>query len=87
MISVKKIKTFPHELIGQEIEIIDSTNKSELGLQGKVVDETKNILTISHEGNVKKLIKKNITFKIKSLNLIIEGMAITKRPEDRIKGK
>ena len=87
MISVKKIKTFPHELIGQEIEIIDSTNKSELGLQGKVVDETKNILTISHEGNVKKLIKKNNTFKIKSLNLIIEGMAITKRPEDRIKGK
>ena len=74
-------------MIGQEIEIIDSTNKSELGLQGKVVDETKNILTISHEGNVKKLIKKNITFKIKSLNLIIEGMAITKRPEDRIKGK
>ena len=64
MISVKKIKTFPHELIGQEIEIIDSTNKSELGLQGKVVDETKNILTISHEGNVKKLIKKNSDFLI-----------------------
>ncbi|HHE67562.1 MAG TPA: ribonuclease P protein subunit, partial [Candidatus Parcubacteria bacterium] len=39
-------KVYPYELIGQEIEIIDSQNKSNLHLKGKIVDETKYTLKI-----------------------------------------
>ena len=28
-------ETFPHELIGEEIEVIDSKNKSNAGIRGK----------------------------------------------------
>ncbi len=80
-------KVYPYELIGQEIEIIDSQNKSNLHLKGKIVDETKYTLKIIHQKKIKTLMKNNITFKIKKTNEIIEGKNITKRPEERIKGK
>ena len=79
------MKTYPHELIGQEIEIIDSKNKSNLHLKGKVVDETKYTIKITFQGKTKTLMKDNIVFKLK--DKIIEGKTITKRPEERIKGK
>jgi len=80
-------KTYPHELIGQEIEILKSKNKDNLKLKGKIVDETKYTLKVSHRGKIKTLMKNNITFKIKNNNPPIEGKTITKRPEERIKGK
>ncbi|MBR9682966.1 hypothetical protein GOV03_00305 [Candidatus Woesearchaeota archaeon] len=79
-------KTYPHELIGQEIEIVDSKNKSNLHLEGKIVNETKNTIEIDHQGTIKTLLKSNITFKIKGTNTLIEGENIIKRPEERIKG-
>jgi ribonuclease P protein subunit POP4 len=82
---VKKI--YPHELIGQEIEIIDSKNKSNLHLKGKIVDETKYTIKITHQGEIKTLMKDNIVFKLRKTNQIIKGETITKRPEERIKGK
>ena len=78
-------KGYPHELIGQEIEIIESKNKSNLHLKGKVVDETKFTLKIDHQGKIKTLMKENIVFKLTETNQIIEGKTITKRPEERIK--
>lgn len=79
-------KVYPSELIGQEIEVIGSRNKSNLHLQGKVVDETKYTLKISHQGKHKILLKNNITFKLRKTNQIIKGETIAKRPEERIKG-
>ncbi len=76
---------YPHELIGKEIEVIDSKNKSNLGIKGKVVDETKNTISVFCDEETKTLMKSNITFKIKETNFIIEGKEITKRPEERIK--
>lgn len=76
-------KSYPHELIGQVIKIIDSKNKDNLGIQGKVVDETKQTLKVLHQGKVKTLVKKNITFKMKGK--IFKGEEISKRPEERIK--
>ncbi|MFH1682397.1 MAG: ribonuclease P protein subunit [Candidatus Woesearchaeota archaeon] len=78
-------KIYPYELIGREIEVITSTNPSNLHLQGKVVDETKYTLKVIQGEKTKTLLKNNITFKIKKNNLIIEGKTITKRPEERIK--
>jgi len=39
-------KIYPYELIGQEIEITNSKNKSNIGLKGKIVDETKYTIKI-----------------------------------------
>lgn len=81
------ITIFPEELIGEEIIIVDSTNKSEIGISGKVIDETKNMLTLDNQGKLKKIMKQNVTLKIIRTGMVVEGRAIFKRSEDRIKGK
>ncbi len=76
------------EFIGRNIEIIRSKNRANLGLKGKITDETKNTLQIKTEkGEKKTLIKKNITFKMKTNNneVIIKGEEIQAAPEERIK--
>ena len=78
------------ELIGKEIKITDSKNKSNAGIEGKIIDETKNTLTIKTKGNqTKKLIKKNITFTMKTGNTekTVKGEEIQAAPEERIKVK
>ena len=75
-------ESFKGELIGSVIEIIGSKNKTLIGIKGKIIDETKNTLTIKNKTS-KKVLKSHITFKIDGK--IVEGKDITKRPEDRIK--
>ena len=82
---IKKI--FPDELIGEEIEIIHSQNSSNLGIKGKVVDETKLTLVIQQGEKKKTLLKNNLTFKLVRTGLIIKGSQVAQRPEERIKGK
>jgi len=71
-------------LIGKSIEITKSKNKSLIGVKGKVIDETKNMIILD---NQKKLIKSQSTFKIKIKNNTYEinGKVLQTRPEDRIK--
>ncbi|MBT4151278.1 ribonuclease P, partial [Candidatus Woesearchaeota archaeon] len=38
--------TYPHELIGEEIVVVDATNPSLKGIKGKIIDETKHTLKI-----------------------------------------
>ena len=83
---VKKI-IFPHELIGEIIEVINSKNKSNIGIKGEVIDETKKAMTVKLQDKIKILLKSNIVFKIQRTGQMIIGETITKRPEDRIKGK
>lgn len=78
--------TYRKELIGEEIEIVDSTNKSQMGMQGKVVDETKSTLKIDCAGGIKTLLKNNLVFKITKTGETVAGKDVNKRPEDRIKG-
>lgn len=73
-----------HELIGLTIEVISAENKSLIGLKGKIVDETRNLLILE---NGKKIIKSNATFKIKfkNKNISVRGSLLVGRPEDRLK--
>ena len=75
------------ELIGAMMEIIKATNKTDKGQKGKIIDETKNTITIETKKENKKFIKKTITFKITNKNqeVIIDGKTITKRSHERIK--
>lgn len=75
------------ELIGAMVEIINATNKTDKGQKGKIIDETKNTITIETKKGKKKYSKKTITFQITTKNeqKIIDGKTITKRSYERIK--
>ncbi|MDR2966778.1 MAG: ribonuclease P protein component 1 [Methanobacteriaceae archaeon] len=92
MISSKNI--FYHELIGLCCEVIESSNKSFVGVNGKIIDETKNtvlIETFCENGVKEKLIPKDFSvfhFKLPNGNWVeIHGKLLVSRPEDRIKKK
>jgi len=79
-----------HELIGLEVEVVKSTNKSQIGIKGKVVDETYKMLVIETEKGEKKVAKKDcvFVFKIPSGKKVqVEGWLLVGKPEDRIKRK
>jgi len=73
------------EFIGKTIEIVDSKNKEQKNIKGKIIDETKNTFTIKTQNKTIKILKKDKKFKIE--NQKIDGNKITKRPEERIKIK
>lgn len=77
------------ELIGSELEIIESSNGSNIGIKGKIVFETKGTFEIMTEEGKKKVIKKINKFKItkKGKTFMIDGKKIEKAPEERIKIK
>jgi len=81
-----KVKTFPGELIGETIIVVESNNPALKGISGKVIDETQSTIKIESEGKIKTLLKNIITFKITGKGMAIEGRTIIKRPEDRLKG-
>lgn len=73
-----------YEFIGCLIEVMDSKNKSLIGLKSKVIDETKNMFILE---NGKRLIKDQSIFKItiKKKKYQIDGKLLVGRPEDRLK--
>jgi ribonuclease P protein subunit POP4 len=74
------------EFIGAKIKVMSATNKSLRGLEGSIIDETKNSFKIKNEVQEEKIVlKKGAVFLIN--NNIIKGDEITRRPEERIKLK
>lgn len=67
----------------------ESSHQGFTGLEGKVVNETKNTLTLEdREGREKIIPKETATFHFKlpdGSTVEIEGKIIVSRPEDRIK--
>ncbi len=76
---------FTKELIGHMIEVIEARNQDIIGIQGKVVNETKYTLQIKQKNDIKTIMKRNTTFRVDGKN-IISGSTILKRPEERLKG-
>ena len=77
------------ELIGATIEIIGATNKVVMGKKGKVIDETKNTITIETSKGEKKILKNGVTIRIINdkhfQEKIIDGKELLKRSYERIK--
>jgi len=71
------------ELIGKTITVIDAKNPTINGIKGKVVNETKNTLTIKTEKKEKTIPKNQIIIQIN--NQKIYGKMLSFKPEDRIK--
>lgn len=71
------------EIIGKEIEIIESNNKNLIGKKGKIIWETKNMLTLKSKNKVMHIIKSQVKFKINTQ--VINGKEIIRRPEERLR--
>ena len=79
-----------HELIGLDVKIAESTDKTQKGLKGIVTDETYNTIKIESGGKEKTIPKKNTIFIFTLPNGVkvqVDGKLLISRPEDRIKKK
>jgi ribonuclease P protein subunit POP4 len=74
------------EFIGMHTQIVDSSNKSIVGMSGKIVNETQFTFTIHTSDSSKMIPKQHTSWKFEN-DQIINGDQIAKRPEDRIKVK
>ncbi|NNL59370.1 MAG: ribonuclease P protein subunit [Nitrosopumilus sp.] len=87
MITAENITS--HELIGLDTKITQSTNPQVIGLNGRIVDETKSMFTINTK-NGQKLIAKSTSswlFSINNQKITIKGSQIAKRSFERFGGK
>jgi len=75
------------EFIGLEVEIVSSTHPGYVRLAGKVVDETKNTLSIERDGRERMVPKggNEFQFTYGGEKIVVHGNEIKHRPEDRIK--
>ncbi len=77
-----------HELIGLEAEVVGSPNGSLIGLEGRIIDETKRTLVLSVDGK-RKVVPKDVAIlrlKLPDGRLVeVDGKRLLGRPEDRIK--
>lgn len=78
-----------HELIGKQAEVHDATNKANVGIKGKIVDETHSTITLNTEKGEKRLIKSEITIDIEidGRKVRVDGKLLEGRAEERIKIK
>jgi ribonuclease P protein subunit POP4 len=79
-----------HELIGLKAKITASTNPSNVGVIGEVVDETRNTLSIKTRRGIRSFPKDSNVFRflIPSGDWVeVDGSILVSRPEDRIKKK
>ena len=58
--NLKKINSL---IIGSNIEITESKNKTLVGLKGKVIDQTKNTITLNTREGTKRIILSHVKIK------------------------
>ncbi len=78
-----------HEFIGLHTEITQSTNPQVIGLNGRIMNETKSMFTINTKKGIKTIAKSTSKwrFSIQDKDVEIDGSRISKRPFDRIGAK
>ncbi len=79
-----------HESIGLKVKIDKSTDPTQKGITGNVIDETYNTLKIETKDGEKTVIKENCIFLFTlpdKTKVQVDGKLLISRPEDRIKKK
>ncbi len=76
-----------HELIGLDCEVVSASNRSQVGLKGRIVDETMKTVLLKTRNGRKKIPKKQSMFRLELCGhrVDVDGNHILSRPEDRIK--
>jgi len=70
-------------LLGKQVEVIQSSNRYEVGIKGLVIEDTKNTIKVRAENGVKILIKNSIVLMINDKK--IDGNLLIGKEEERIK--
>ena len=76
------------EIIGLRVRVVNATHLPYIGMDGVIVDETKNLLVVETPEGIKKLPKSNIVAEIELPGgelICVDGAEITVRPEERTK--
>ncbi|HID08717.1 TPA: ribonuclease P protein component 1 [Candidatus Micrarchaeota archaeon] len=76
------------EIIGLRVRVVNATHPGYLGIEGRVVDETKNLLVVETPEGIKKLPKPDIVVEFElhdGERICVDGAEITVRPEERTK--
>jgi len=76
------------EFIGLNAKVVKSSQPGYVGMEGEVLDETRNTLTILHKNKKKIVIKNTVIFNFTMPDgtiVEIDGKTIVGRPENRIK--
>jgi len=79
-----------HELIGLHVQITKSSDKSTEGLEGDIVDETRQTFVVRTKTAEKTVIKDQCVFLFclpTGVCVQVDGKILVARPEDRIKKK
>ncbi|MDI6642526.1 MAG: ribonuclease P protein component 1 [Candidatus Hodarchaeaceae archaeon] len=88
--SVTKQNPMRHELIGLEARVVNSSDPTLVGIHGKIVDETRDMLVVEQAGKDKIIPKSSSTFLIAMSNgkgVTVEGKKLIGRPEERVRRK
>ena len=74
------------ELIGLRVKVIRCLDKKQVGLEGIVIDETKNTFFLETKGATRKVVKKSATFRFYAGNksYVVRGEEINFRPFERL---
>lgn len=77
-----------NEIIGLDAEVLSDSNPANVGIRGKVIDETMKTLVIRGMGT-HRIAKQEAVFKflLDGVAVKVEGKALMGRPEDRVKKK
>lgn len=79
-----------HELIGLNARVIKAKNPVNIGIKGKIINETYKTLVIEKGGEEKRVFKEHITLILQLPNktkVEVNGELLVARPWDRIKKK
>lgn len=88
MLMQKPTNITKHELIGLFVKVIESKNKSVVGISGKIIDETRETIKIKTAKGEKNIIKNQARFQFtlpKKEKVEVQGKLLIGRPEIRIK--
>jgi len=77
--------TLAGELIGLRVKVAASSCKDLMGIQGKIVDETRNTFLVQTSTGTKRVPKAACEFLFPDAGFTVEGRKLVCRPEDRTK--
>ena len=81
---MKLIMTSEFDLIGQDVTITDSENKEIIGISGKIIMETKNMITLDTKNGKKNLPKDICQLSNNDGIITTDSTRLSKRPHERL---
>jgi len=75
-----------NELIGLRARVVRCSDRKQKGLEGTIMDETKNTLLMETAGRTRTVVKASSAFRFYTSNgsFLVEGKEINFRPHERI---